>query len=39
MIESYLYGMAPIANGNWQDPCCDLKEQLTAWAKEKNITV
>ena len=28
-----------ISNGNWQDPCCDLKEQLTAWAKEKNITV
>lgn len=28
-----------IANGTWQDPCCALKEQLTAWAKEKNITV
>ena len=28
-----------ISNETWQDPCCDLKEQLTAWAKEKNITV
>ena len=28
-----------ISNGTWQDPCCALKEQLTAWAKEKNITV
>ena len=26
-----------ISNGNWQDPCCDLKEQLTAWATQKNI--
>ena len=30
---------AAISNGNWQDPCCALKEQVTAWAKEKNITV
>ena len=28
-----------ISNETWQDPCCALKEQLTAWAKEKNITV
>ena len=26
-----------ISNGTWQDPCCTLKEQLTAWAKQKNI--
>ena len=30
---------AAISNGSWQDPCCALKEQVTAWAKEKNITV
>ena len=30
---------AAICNGSWQDPCCALKEQVTVWAKEKNITV
>ena len=28
-----------ISNGSWQDPCCALKEQVTDWAKGKNITV
>ena len=28
---------AAISNGSWQDPCCALKEQVTAWATQKNI--
>ena len=28
-----------ISNGSWQDPCCALKEQLTAWAKGKSIAI